>query len=173
GLAKQPLARFALLLACPEDAARDLPAVVRWSDVASQRLIGLPSAYPIQRLVDEQLARAGRTAPPELVCNFLETQIAMVEAGAGAAVTPASALPACAKRRVSMHAIGDPGGGSDPFWVGHRAHKLPPPAGGFAAFLKGYLGRIAEQAELLAYGSPEGRDRLVHDRAAGALQHQG
>jgi len=173
GLAKQPLARFALLLACPEDAARDLPAVVRWSDVASQRLIGLPSGYPIQRLVDEQLARAGRTAPPELVCNFLETQIAMVEAGAGAAVTPASALAACAKRRISMHAIVDPVVWSDLFWVVNRAHKLSPAAEEFGAFLKGYLGRIAEQAELLGDGGPEGRDRLVHDRAAGALQHQG
>jgi len=173
GLAKQPLARFALLLACPEDAARDLPAVVRWSDVASQRLIGLPSGYPIQRLVDEQLARAGRTAPPELVCNFLETQIAMVEAGAGAAVTPASALAACAKRRISMHAIVDPVVWSDLFWVVNRAHKLSPAAEEFGAFLKGYLGRIAEQAELLGDGGPEGRDRLVHDRAASALQHQG
>ena len=69
GLLKLPLARFALMLACPEDAGRDLPAAVRWSDVAAQRLIGLPSGYPIQRLVDEQLARAGRTVPPELVCN--------------------------------------------------------------------------------------------------------
>lgn len=173
GLLKQSLARFALMLACPEDAAHDLPPVVRWSEVASQRLVGLPSGYPIQRLVDEQLARVGRTAPPELVCNFLETQIAMVEAGAGAAVTPASALPACAKRRISMHPIVDPVVWSDLFWVVNRAHKLSPAAEEFGAFLKSYLGRIAEQAGLLGDGSPEGRDRLVHDRAAGALQHQG
>ena len=173
GLIKLPLARFALMLACPEDAARDLPAMVRWSDVASQRLIGLPSGYPIQRLVDEQLARVGRTVPPELVCNFLETQIAMVEAGAGAAVTPASALAACAKRRISMHAIVDPVVWSDLFWVVNRAHKLSPAAEEFGAFLKGYLGRIAEQAELLGDGGTEGRERLVHEGAGGALQHQG
>jgi DNA-binding transcriptional LysR family regulator len=173
GLLKLPLARFALMLACPEEAARDLPAIVRWGDVAAQRLIGLPSGYPIQRLVDEQLARAGRTAPPELVCNFLETQIAMVEAGAGAAVTPASALPACAKRRISVHAIVDPVVWSDLFWVVNRAHKLSASAEEFGAFLKGYLGRIAEQAELLGDGGAEGRERLVHDRAGSALQHQG
>ena len=171
GVLKLPLARFALMLVCPEDAAA-LPPVVCWAEVAAQRLVGLPSGYPIQVLVDEQLARAGRSAPPELVCNFLETQIAMVEAGAGAAVTPASSLPACAKRRVSTHAIVDPVVWSELFWVVNRAHELSAAAEDFGAFLKTRLGRIARQGELLADRGAERRERLVHERAAGALQLQ-
>jgi len=173
GLLKLPLARFALMLVCPEDTAPELPGVVRWTDVAALRLIGLPFSYPIQRLVDEQLARAGRATPPELVCNFLETQLAMVAAGAGAAVLPASALPACAKRRVSMRAIVDPVVWSDLFWVVNRAHKLSAAAEDFGAFLKGYLSRIAEQGELLSDGGTERGERSVHEGAAGALQYQG
>jgi hypothetical protein len=72
-----------------------------------------------------------------------------------------------------MHAIVDPVVWSDLFWVVNRAHKLSPAAEEFGAFLKSYLGRIAEQAGLLGDGGAEGRERLVHERAAGALQHQG
>ena len=63
--------------------------------------------------------------------------------------------------------------GANFFWVVNRAHKLSASAEEFGAFLKGYLGRIAEQAELLGDGGAEGRERLVHDRAGSALQHQG
>jgi DNA-binding transcriptional LysR family regulator len=173
GVVKVPLARFALMLVCPEEMAPELPPLVRWGDVAAMRLIGLPGAHPIQRLVDEQFARAGRYARPELVCNFLETQIAMVEAGAGAAVIPSSAAPACSKRRIALHAIVDPVVWSSLFWVVNRTHKLSAAAEGFCAFLKGYLGRIAEQVSLPHDGRAEGGERLVQESSGGALQHQG
>jgi DNA-binding transcriptional LysR family regulator len=145
GMLKRLLARFALMLICPDDGSCDLPLEVRWSDVAARRLIGLPRDFPIQHLVDEQLARAGRHTPPEAVCNFLETQIAMVEAGAGAAVIPTSAAAACAKRRITMHAIVEPVVWSDFFWVFNRARKLSACAEDFSAFLKDYLGHLSDQ----------------------------
>lgn len=172
GVVKMPLARFPLVLVCPEQTSRGLPAAVRWADVAALRLIGLPSVHPIQRLVDEQLPRVGRYAPPELVCNFLETQFAMVEAGAGAAVTSASFAPACARRRVSVHAIVDPVVWSTLYWVRNRAHKLSSAADAFGAFLKDHLGRIAEQVPLAGDRGAEGGERLVHEGTGSALQHE-
>ena len=70
---------------------------MRWSDFAAQRLVGFPRDYAIQQLIDERLARAGRRAPPDVICNYLETLIAMVEVGSGVAVIPTFAAPACAR----------------------------------------------------------------------------
>jgi LysR family transcriptional regulator, carnitine catabolism transcriptional activator len=141
GMRKTVLARFALMLICPAD-GRELPLEVRWSEVARLRLIGLPREYPIQQLVDGQLARAGRATPADATCSFIETQIAMVEAGAGAAVTPTSAAPACAKRKVTMHALVEPVVWTDFCWVSSRSRELPRRAEDFADFLRGYLAHI-------------------------------
>jgi DNA-binding transcriptional LysR family regulator len=145
GLVKLPLARFALMLACPDDGSVDLPVVVRWSDVARCRLVGFPQDFPRRQLADEQLHRVGRHTPPDVICNYLETQLAMVEVGAGVAVIPTSAAHACAKRRITLHAIVDPVVWSNLYWVMGRARKLAPGAEDFCAFLKEYLGHIAEQ----------------------------
>jgi DNA-binding transcriptional LysR family regulator len=145
GILKMSLARFALMLICPADGTTELPFEVRWRDIAGRRLIGLPRDYPIQQLVDEQLMRAGRGTPCDASCNFLETQIAMVEAGAGMAVTPTSAVPACAKRKVTMHAIVDPVVWTDFCWVASRSRELSPCAEDFGEYLRGHLGHIAGQ----------------------------
>ena len=134
-----------LMLISPAEDPRPLPRELRWSEIARLRLIGLPREYPIQQLVDEQLARAGRTAPVDASCNFIETQIALVEAGVGAGVTPTSAAPACAKRRVRMHAIVEPVVWTDFCWVSSRARELSSGAEEFGDFLKGYLAHIADK----------------------------
>jgi len=150
GMRKTPLARFALMLICPADGLRELPLEVRWSDIAGLHLIGLPREYPIQQLVDEQLMRAGRAAPADATCNFIETQIAMVEAGAGAAVTPTSAAPACMKRKVTIHAIVDPVVWTEFCWVSSRSRELSTCAEDFGEFLRGYLTHIAHQGPTAA-----------------------
>lgn len=137
-----PIARFALMLICSADTGRDLPLELRWADIARLRLIGLPHDYPVQQLVDEQLARAGRFAPAEASCNYLETQIAMVEAGVGGAVLPTSAAAACAKRNVTMHAIVDPVVWTQFCWVSSRSRTLSSRAEDFGEFLRGYLTHI-------------------------------
>ena len=145
GTSWNPIARFALMFVCPADMGRNLPLELRWSEIAALRLIGLPRGYPIQQLIDEQLARTARAAPADATCNYLETQIAMVEAGAGAAVIPTSAAPACAKRKISMHALVDPVVWSEYCWVSSRSRTLSARAEDFGAFLRDYLGHIAEQ----------------------------
>ena len=79
GMRQTSLSRFSLMLISPAEAPHPLPRELRWSEVAGLRLIGLPRGYPIQQLVDEQLARAGRVTPVDANCSFIETQIAMVE----------------------------------------------------------------------------------------------
>ena len=122
-----------------------LPRELSWSDVAAQKLVGFPGEYSIQQLVDEQLARVGRRAPPELVCNYLETQIAMVEIGSGMAVIPAFAAGACANRRLALHTIVDPVVTSDLYAIAARARKPSRAAHVFTAFLRSYFGELAEQ----------------------------
>jgi DNA-binding transcriptional LysR family regulator len=145
GVERSLLARFRLALIRATDLAAHLPREVRWSDVAAQRLVGFPRDFPIQQLIDDQLTRAGRHAPPEVICNYLETLIAMVEVGSGVAVVPVFAAPACAKRRITMHPIVDPVVTSDLHWMASRARKLSSPAQGFNAFLKVYFSELAEQ----------------------------
>jgi DNA-binding transcriptional LysR family regulator len=140
---------------------------VRWREVAALRLIGAPREYPIQIQVDEQLAIAGRHAPTELVCNYLETQIAMVEAGAGAAVVPTSAAAACAKRRIRMHAVFDPIVRTDFYWVVNRSRTMPASAEDFSLYLKECLEQIAEHWTLPGERDTEGGSQLEPDRVIG------
>src|ERR1700741_1635510 len=98
GVRTTSLARFAMMLICPTEGVRALPLELRWPDIAGLRLIGLPHGNPIQRVVDEQLARVGRSGPPDATCNLLETQMAMVEAGVGAGGPPTDAAHGWAKR---------------------------------------------------------------------------
>jgi DNA-binding transcriptional LysR family regulator len=135
-----------MMLICPAGGMHALPREVRWTDIAGLRLVGLQRDNPMQRLIDEQLVRAGRSAAPDATCNFLETQIAMVEAGAGAAVTPSSTALACVKRKVTMHALVDPVVWTDFCWESSSERELSRSAEDFGEFLKGYLEHIADQA---------------------------
>jgi DNA-binding transcriptional LysR family regulator len=145
-----PIARFALMLVCPKDTGAELPVQLRWADIVHLRLIGLPRSYPVQQLVDEQLARAGRFVSADLSCNYLETQIAMAEAGVGAAVVPTSAAGTCAKRNVTMHALADPVVWTQFCWVTSRSRPLSMRAHDFGEFLRGYLTHIGDQGAQLA-----------------------
>jgi DNA-binding transcriptional LysR family regulator len=145
GLECTSLARFRLMAIRAVDVPTQLPREARWSDLAAQRLVGFPRHSSIQELVDEQLVRVGRHVPPEVICNYLETQIALVEVGSGVAVIPAFAAPACANRRVALHPIIDPVVTSDLYWIASRARKPPKTAHAFHAFLKAYFSELAEQ----------------------------
>jgi len=167
-LLRVPLMRFSLMLISAEADAADLPRRLCWSDLAKRRLIGFPPGNPIQQLVGENLLRAGRRAPPEVVCNFLETQVAMVEAGAGVAVVPTLAVPTCLKRRIAMRALMDPVVSGSLYWIVKRGRQLPAAAADFSAFLKEFLSGM--QMPLLDDGGAECRRGIVRDDARSALQ---
>jgi DNA-binding transcriptional LysR family regulator len=140
GLQKTPLIGFPLVLV----AARSMPIEepVRWPDAARMRLVGYRSENPVQHLVDHALRAAGRRAPPEVLCNYLETQIAMVEVGAGAAIVPSFAAAACAKRDLAVYALVDPIVSGTIYWMVKRSRKLPPGTEAFMTFLRDFIGGL-------------------------------
>ena len=148
GVRRTPLARFSLMLAVAQGAALALPHEVRWSDLVRRRLIGFPPKYPIRELVDEHLQRAGRHAPPDVVCNYLETQIAMVETGAGVAVVPSFVAHACAKRNIAMRRLVNPEVRGNIYWLVNSARKLPAGSDGFNAFLRDYIAGLSRESAL-------------------------
>jgi LysR family transcriptional regulator, carnitine catabolism transcriptional activator len=56
----------------------------------------------VQQFIDKHLARARVMLRPRAVYNYLDTMIAMVEAGEGIAIIPSFVLPACRNRKVVM-----------------------------------------------------------------------
>ena len=142
GVSRMPLVRFSLMFIQADNALHDLGPLVRWADIAACKLIGSPPDMPIQELIDEHLKRVGRHHPPEIVCNYWETQIAMVETGAGVAVMPTFARPACVKRKITMHALVDPIASGTLYWVVNRARKLPAAAEDFSDFLSDYISGV-------------------------------
>ena len=148
GTRRALLMRFTLVLAASPQAAPGLPREVRWSDIARRQLIGFPPRHPIRELVDEQLGHAGRRSPPDLVCNYLETQLGMVETGAGVAVVPSFVSPACAKRGIHTHRLVSPEASADLYWLAHSARKMPPGTDRFSAFLSEYITGLSQGTPL-------------------------
>jgi len=140
GLQKTALVSFPLVLIAAR--ATPIEAPVRWSDVARMRLVGYRSENPVQHLVEHALRAAGRRAAPEVLCNYLETQIAMVEVGAGAAIVPSFAAGACAKRDIAVYPLADPIVSGTLYWMVKRSRKLPPGTESFIAFLRDFIGGL-------------------------------
>lgn len=138
--------RFSLMAVEPASDADGSPDALRWADIAGCPLVGLRADNPIQELVDHQLQFLGRNTPPEAVCSYLETQIALVEAGAGKAVLPTFAAPACRKRRVAMRALTEPVVSGELYWIVNRGRKLPAGTDEFSAFLKHYFAESVQGA---------------------------
>jgi DNA-binding transcriptional LysR family regulator len=140
GLQKTPLVAFPLALVASHSLPIEEP--VRWQDVARMRLVGYRSENPVQHIVDHALRAAGRRSPPDVLCNYLETQIAMVEVGAGVAVVPSFAAAACAKRNIAVYALSEPVVSGTLYWVVKRSRKLPAGTEGFMAFLRDFIGAL-------------------------------
>jgi len=120
-----------------------------WAALKRETLIALPAASPLQRVIDKHLARAGVVARSGFVLNSLETQIAMVSAGHGAAVIPSLGLPACRKRGIVVQRLTSPAVTVDYHLIQQRGKKLGPAAEDFAEFLQRYIARWAGAAGIL------------------------
>jgi LysR family transcriptional regulator, carnitine catabolism transcriptional activator len=95
------------------------------------------------------LARAGVFVPRRAIFNYLDTMIAMVEAGEGIAVIPSFVLPACRNRKVVMSKLTNPVVNVDFSRISLRGKKLPPGADDFTSFLQSYIARWAGRAGIL------------------------
>jgi len=146
GLRRIALHRFSLMAIQPQAEAVRMARPMRWEDFVGVRLLGMPSQNPVQQLVERTLQRFGRRKPPELVLNYMETIIAMVEARAGVAVIPSFAAPACRSERIAMSPLAEPVVPVDLFQIVDRGRKLPQGTAQFNEFLKGYIAQWAAAA---------------------------
>jgi LysR family transcriptional regulator, carnitine catabolism transcriptional activator len=111
-----------------------------WSALKGERLISLTPGNLVQQFIDKHLARIGVVLHPCALFNYLDTQIAMVEAGEGVAIIPSFVLPACRNRRVVLSRLINPVVVNlDSCWISNRGKKLPPGADDFTSFLKSYI----------------------------------
>ncbi len=149
GVRRISLFRFSLVAISAGEASPSRIQRVGWSTLVASTLIGLPPDNPIQQLIERHLFRAGRRNPPDLVFNYLETQIAMAEVGAGTAILPSFALPACRNRKVLINQVVKPIVHLDLYEIRNRGIKLPPGADEFTAFLREYVASWAHRAGLL------------------------
>lgn len=150
GVVRRPFFRFALMLIRPEGAATLPGTAATWSSLKRESLITLPPGSPLQDVVDRQLARAGVRSRPALVLNSLETQIAMVGAGHGAAVVPSLGLPACRRRGIAVHRLTGPVVTVDYHVILPRGSSPPASAETFVAFLQRYIARWAGAAGIVS-----------------------
>jgi DNA-binding transcriptional LysR family regulator len=115
GLERTPLYDFQLMLVSPTeegwpgkhglDASRP---TLPWKAVQDLPLVGLPADNPIQQAVDSHLAAIGRANEERLTFTHVDTLIAMVAAGMGAAIVPSFAMVACRRRAVRTQVLKAP-----------------------------------------------------------------
>jgi LysR family carnitine catabolism transcriptional activator len=142
-IVRTPLFPFVLMVIRPQTTSSGHGAMTTWSALEGAALISLPPTNPIQQLIDKHLSKVGVATARNLVVNYLDTQIAMVEAGEGIAIIPSFALPACLKRKIQISRLTSPVVTLSFYQIRSRARKMPVAAAEFASFLQGYLARHA------------------------------
>jgi DNA-binding transcriptional LysR family regulator len=143
------LFRFSLMVIRAGATAPYRRAAVTWSALKGETLISLPSSSPLQHMIARHLKRAGVDVRPGAVLNSLDTQIAMVEAGEGAAVIPSYGLPACRNRQVVMTRLINPVVNLEFSQIRARGKQVPPGAEDFTTFLQGHIATWAGRAGVL------------------------
>jgi LysR family transcriptional regulator, carnitine catabolism transcriptional activator len=149
GIRRTPFFRFSLMVIRADNDPAIRPASTAWSALKGDTLISLPPTNPVQRLINRRLTQAGVIFRHSVVLNYLDTAIAMVEAGQGIAVIPSFVIPACRNRRVVMSQLTNPVVNLDFYQITNRARKLPVGAADFTSFLKSYIARWAGRAGVL------------------------
>ena len=107
--------------------------------VNESRMVSLVPSSVVQQFI----------VPRRAVFNYLDTMIAMVDAGEGMAVIPSFVLPACRNRKVAMSKLTNPVVNVDFSRISLRGEKLPPGADDFTSFLQSYIARWAGRAGIL------------------------
>jgi|HubBroStandDraft_6_1064221.scaffolds.fasta_scaffold02665_11 LysR family carnitine catabolism transcriptional activator len=149
GIRRTPLFRFSLMVIRPASDLALRRTSTTWSALKGVPLISLAPGNLVQQFIDRHLARAGVFLHPRAVFNYLDTMIAMVEAGEGIAIIPSFVLPACRNRKVVLSRLINPVVNLDFCRISLRGKKLPPGADDFTSFLRAYIARWAGSAGIL------------------------
>jgi DNA-binding transcriptional LysR family regulator len=149
GVRRTPFFRFSLMVIRAHKDGAPHHASTTWSALNGQGLISLPPSYPHQQLIDEHPAKTHVVWHRGVVVNFLDTQLALVEADEGLAIIPSFGLPACGNRKVAMSRLIDPMVNLEFHQIssrGRNCHRAPKE---FTAFLKTHIARWAGRAGVL------------------------
>jgi LysR family transcriptional regulator, carnitine catabolism transcriptional activator len=146
---RTPLFRFSLMVIRPDHDPAVRRTSTTWSALKGERLISLAPGQLVQQFIDKHLARIGVVLHLYAEFNYLDTQIAMVEAGEGVAIIPSFVLPACRNRKVVLSRLINPVVNLDFCSIRNRGKKLPPRADDFTSFLKSYIARWAGRSGIL------------------------
>ena len=149
GLRRTPFFRFSLMVIREDKDPAFRPASTTWSALKSPVLVSLPPSNLTQQLINRRLAQAEVAFERNVIFNYLDTVIAMVEAGEGIAVVPSFAIPSCARRKVVISRLTSPVVNLDFYQITNQRRKLPAGADDFTSFLKAYIARWAGRAGVL------------------------
>jgi DNA-binding transcriptional LysR family regulator len=146
---RTPFFRFSLMVIRADKDPVLRPASTTWSALKGELLLSVSKSSPIQQIIYKYLAKTRVVTRAGACLNFLDTQIAMVEADEGIAIIPSYGLPACRNRKVVLSRLTNPTVNLEFFQISNRGKKLPPGAVEFTAFLKIYIARWAGRAGVL------------------------
>jgi DNA-binding transcriptional LysR family regulator len=149
GIRRTPLFRFSLMVIRPDNDSSLRRSSTTWSALKGERMIALAPDNLVQQFIDKHQARAGLFVHRHAVFNYLDTMIAMVEAGEGTAIIPSFALPSCRNRKVVLSRLINPVVNLDFSRISLRGKRLPSGAEDFTSFLQGYIARWAGRAGIL------------------------
>lgn len=149
GLRRVRLFRFSFMVVRSDNGNQPRGATTSWSALDGEKLISVSPSIPVQQLVDRHLAKAGVKCQPDLAVNYLNTQIALVEAGQGLAIIPSYATPACRNRRVVMSRLVNPVVPLDFSQIRLGGRKLRPVADDFTSFVQSYIASWAGRSGIL------------------------
>lgn len=149
GLRRTPLFRFCLMVVRADNDPAFRRASTTWSALKGENLISLVPTNEIQQLVNKHLAQAGIAVRPNGVIRYIDTLLAMVEAGEGSGIVPSWALAACRNRKVVMSRLTNPVVNLDFYQISDRGKQLPPGTEDFTSFLQSYIARWAGRAGIL------------------------
>jgi LysR family carnitine catabolism transcriptional activator len=149
GLRRTPLFRFCLMVVRADYDPAFRRASTTWSALKGEKLISLVPTNEIQQLIDKHLAQAGIVVHEAGVIQYVDTLLAMVEAGEGSGIVPSWALAACRNRKVVMSRLINPIVNLDFYQISNRGKELPPGASDFTSFLQSYIARWAGRAGIL------------------------
>jgi LysR family carnitine catabolism transcriptional activator len=149
GLRRTPLFRFCLMVVRADYDPAFRRASTTWSALKGEKLVSLVPTNEIQQLIDKHLAQAGIVVQEAGVIHYVDTLLAMVEAGEGSGIVPSWALAACRNRKVVMSRLINPIVNLDFYQISNRGKELPPGASDFTSFLQSYIARWAGRAGIL------------------------
>jgi len=149
GVRRVPLFRFSLVVIRADKGPQSRRATTAWSALKGEKLIAVRPTIPLQQLIDRHLARAGVAYQPNLTVNYLNTQIALVDAGEGVAIIPSYGQLACRDRSIVMSRLVNPVVHLDSYQIRHGGRKLPPIAEEFTSFLQSYIASWAGRSGVL------------------------